>query len=183
MAALRDACHASRTASKERPSAGLAFVKLDFLIGTKWGGKTGKKQERPSRSPTDSGSGSKSKENKDFTSKPLFLKDLAGESRQSLDSKRPVIGGDTPVTNRQTHQEPENPKNSFPPIHHQEIYFRTNKRRTENWRADKPASCFVPMFLVTSCRGMHFFEGRGPAERQVTCRKRIPMQGWPSGGS
>jgi hypothetical protein len=77
----------------------------------------------------DIGSGSNPKENKDFIPKPLFLKDLARESSQSIDSKRPLIGRGTPATNRQTHQEPENPKNSFPPIHYQEIYFRANKRR------------------------------------------------------
>jgi len=32
-------------------SPGLAFVKLDFLIGTNWGSNARRKQKRPSRSP------------------------------------------------------------------------------------------------------------------------------------
>src|SRR5450756_2036551 len=67
--------------------------------------------------PTGSGNGPKLKENKDLTSKPLFLKDLAEESRQSIDSKRPVMGGgythyrpaNTPRTRKSQKILPANP--------------------------------------------------------------------------
>jgi hypothetical protein len=36
---------------EKAPSPGPGFVKLDFLIGTKWGSNALRKQKRPSRSP------------------------------------------------------------------------------------------------------------------------------------
>jgi hypothetical protein len=39
------------TQEKPPPSPGPALVKLDFLIGTKWGSSIGRKQNRPSRNP------------------------------------------------------------------------------------------------------------------------------------
>jgi hypothetical protein len=36
---------------EKTPCRRLGFVKLDFLIGTKWGSNAGRKQKPPSRSP------------------------------------------------------------------------------------------------------------------------------------
>ena len=36
---------------EKAPSRGPAFVKLDFLIGMKWGSEAGRKQKPPSWSP------------------------------------------------------------------------------------------------------------------------------------
>jgi hypothetical protein len=41
----------SRNDARRAASRGLALVKLDFLIGTKWGPNAGRKQKCPSRSP------------------------------------------------------------------------------------------------------------------------------------
>ena len=40
---------------EKSPSPGLGFVKLDFLIGTKWGSNAGRKQKPHPRSRTGSG--------------------------------------------------------------------------------------------------------------------------------
>ena len=38
---------------EKSPSPCLGFVKIDFLIGTKWGSNVGRKQNRPSPGPED----------------------------------------------------------------------------------------------------------------------------------
>ena len=44
--------HSQKAMTQEKPpSPGLALVKIDFSIGTKWGSRAGRKQNRPSPEP------------------------------------------------------------------------------------------------------------------------------------
>ena len=50
--ALSEVVPASEPKGKDKtPSRSRALVKLDFLLGTKWGSNAGREQKRPSRSP------------------------------------------------------------------------------------------------------------------------------------
>jgi len=66
---------------EKAPSRGLALVKLDFLIAKKWGPMPRARSSKQPGAEIRSGNAPKSEENKDFTSKSLFPKDLAGDSR------------------------------------------------------------------------------------------------------
>ena len=59
-------------------SRGLAFVKLDFLFGMKRGSDARRQERQRPQAENPSENEAKSLRNKDFTSKSLFPKDLAG---------------------------------------------------------------------------------------------------------
>src|ERR1035437_1692369 len=84
---------------------------------------------------TGSGIASKSKENKDFISNPLFVKDLAGESRQSLDSKRPAMGGGT----TSKHRPAEKARKAILTKQRQKIYFRAREKTEKQPQSQRPA--------------------------------------------
>ena len=68
-------------AEEKEGSPGLALVKLDFLIGTNRGSNSRSQDNRRHKGRNSDRSKAKSLRNKYFTSKSLFPKDLAGNSR------------------------------------------------------------------------------------------------------